>query len=73
VAGEKPARVLQRGLAARVADLREGAVVAKLRILRYLIEERNKECLGLPQAAGAQMSQRLGAPVCDVGWQRATV
>jgi hypothetical protein len=65
--------VLQRGLAARIADLRKGAVVAKLGILWYLIEERKKERLALPQAAGAQMSQRLGAPVCDVGWQRATV
>lgn len=66
VARKEPACVFQRRLAPRVADLREGAMIAKLRILRSFLEERKKELLGLPQAPGAEMSERKLALLCSL-------
>ncbi len=63
--------MLQRRVSSSIADLRKGAVVAKLRVGGSFLKERKEELLGLPQAAGVQMIKRERALVCGIERQNA--
>jgi len=72
VDGEEAARVLQGRAAARIADLRERAVKAELRVVRSFGDQGKIQLLGLARAAGVQVRECDLALLSGVWLQSAT-
>jgi hypothetical protein len=51
--GKQTFCVLKSGLAARIANLSEGVVIAKFRIVRSFLQQGNEDFLGRRRSAGA--------------------
>ena len=64
--------MLQRRRAPCSANLRQGAVKQKLRVVRSFGEEARQKLLGRIEAAGAQMPEGKLALICSLGRQDAT-
>jgi hypothetical protein len=69
---KKAARVLECGFPAPIADLRQGAVMAKLGIVRSVREKKKKQPFSRVRTAGIQMRERKLALFCNVWLQSVT-